>query len=155
MISEMNDIVWAINPGNDSMEKIVQRMESFARPLLQVKGISFVFSYEPAVLQLNLPMEKRKNFYLIFKEGVNNVLKYSNCKKLWVKVSQSYNHVTLEVKDDGDGFDAEQMKLLAGKSLSGNGLINMKRRAFEMKGTCTIESEKGNGTTLHLRFPIT
>src|SRR5690606_4955682 len=38
MISEMNDIVWAINPRNDNMEKIFHRMESFARPLLQAKG---------------------------------------------------------------------------------------------------------------------
>lgn len=155
MISEMNDIVWAINPGNDSMEKIVQRMESFARPLLQVKGISFAFKYDAAVLQLNLPMEKRKNFYLIFKEAVNNVLKYSACKNLWVKVSLSHNHVTLQVRDDGNGFDSQQMKLVAGKSLSGNGLNNMKRRADEMKGICTIESAPGMGTAVNLRFPIT
>jgi signal transduction histidine kinase len=43
MISEMNDIVWTINPRNDSMEKILQRMESFAKPLLQTKNIAFCF----------------------------------------------------------------------------------------------------------------
>src|SRR5690606_40425171 len=68
MISAMNDIVWAINPSNDIMEKIIQRMEAFARPLLQAKNISLTLSYEPSVMHLNLPMEKRKSFYLIFKE---------------------------------------------------------------------------------------
>ena len=50
MISEMNDIVWAINPRNDSMEKILQRMDSFAKPLLAVKNIQFSFSYSPDVV---------------------------------------------------------------------------------------------------------
>jgi ligand-binding sensor domain-containing protein/two-component sensor histidine kinase len=155
MISEMNDIVWAINPRNDSMEKIIQRMESFAKPLLQAKNISFSFRYDPAVLNINLPMEKRKNFYLIFKEAVNNVLKYSACKHLEVSIQVSQHTVTLLVKDDGQGFDISEMKALAAKSLSGNGLVNMKRRATEMKGECAIGSLPGKGTTVSLRFPLT
>lgn len=155
MISEMNDIVWAINPRNDSMEKIVQRMESFARPLLQTKNIAFKFEYDKSLLMVNLPMEKRKNFYLVFKEAVNNALKYSDCKNFAVTVRQKQNNIELTVKDDGKGFDTEQMKVLAAKSLSGNGLNNMKRRAAEMKGTCYIESTPGQGTTVHLQFPVT
>jgi signal transduction histidine kinase len=155
MISEMNDIVWAINPRNDSMEKIVQRMESFAKPLLQAKNISFSFYYDPAVLNINLPMEERKNFYLIFKEAANNVLKYSDCKQLDVSIHISHNMVSLLVKDDGAGFDVDTMKTLAAKSLSGNGLNNMKRRAKEMKGECNIASSPGKGTTVHLKFPLT
>lgn len=154
MISEMNDIVWAINPRNDSMEKIIQRMESFAKPLLQAKNISFSFSYDPAVIHINLPMERRKNFYLIFKEAVNNVLKYSGCKKLDVSIQVSHQVVTLLVKDDGQGFDIEEMKVLAAKSLSGNGLINMKRRAHEMKGECIIGSHPDKGTTVSLKFQL-
>ena len=41
MISEMNDIVWAINPRNDNMQKILQRMETYARPLLTSQDIQF------------------------------------------------------------------------------------------------------------------
>lgn len=155
MISEMNDIVWAINPSNDIMEKIIQRMESFARPLLQAKNISLTLSYEPSVMHLNLPMEKRKNFYLIFKEAVNNVLKYSDCRNMAVRISIHQQDLVLEVKDDGRGFDIEQMKQRAGKSLSGNGLNNMCRRAKEMKGMCNIQSEPGKGTTVTLHFPVT
>src|SRR5204862_669729 len=85
MISEMNDIVWAINPRNDSMEKILERMESFARPLLAAQDIHFRFDYDPGVLHLDLNMEHRKNFYLVFKESVNNVIKYSCATDLEVK----------------------------------------------------------------------
>ena len=155
MISEMNDIVWALNPQNDNMEKILQRMESFAKPLLKTKNIAFNFNYDPAVLQLNLSMENRKNFYLIFKEAVNNVLKYSNCQHLEISIKLIGQQIELVVRDDGQGFDKEQLKTLAARSMSGNGLNNMRRRAEEMEGECTIESFVGKGTRVCLRFPIT
>lgn len=155
MISEMNDIVWALNPQNDNMDKIVQRMESFAKPLLKTKNISCDFNYDPAVLHLNLSMEKRKNFYLIFKEAINNVLKYSNCRNLEISIQLLNQQIDLRVKDDGQGFDKDQLKTLAARSMSGNGLNNMKRRAEEMGGTCDIQSQPGKGTIVHLRFPIT
>ncbi|HET9429742.1 MAG TPA: two-component regulator propeller domain-containing protein, partial [Chitinophagaceae bacterium] len=87
MISEMNDIVWAINPRNDNMDTILQRMDSFARPLLASQGMQFHFKFDPQLRQLNLEMTKRKNFYLIFKEAVTNALKYSGAKNLWVDIS--------------------------------------------------------------------
>lgn len=155
MISEMNDIVWALNPQNDNMEKIIQRMESFAKPLLKTKNIAFNFNYDPGVLHLNLTMEKRKNFYLIFKEAINNVLKYSNCQNLDISLQLTNQEIELVVKDDGQGFDKEQLKTLAARSMSGNGLNNMKRRAEEMEGECDIQSFPGKGTRVYLRFPIT
>jgi signal transduction histidine kinase len=153
MISEMNDIVWAINPRNDSMEKIVQRMESFAKPLLAAKNILFSFSYSEDVYNVNLEMQKRKNFYLIFKESVNNALKYSGANTLSVNVKIRGNRLELEVLDNGSGFEAGKLSLTS-QSLSGNGLQNMKMRAKEMKGDCVIESKQDEGTRIFLWFPI-
>lgn len=153
MISEMNDIVWAINPRNDSMEKIIQRMESFAKPLLAAKSIHFSFSYSEDVFSVNLEMQKRKNFYLIFKESVNNALKYSGADSLSVDLKISGNHFELIVQDNGSGFDRQKL-IQSSQSLSGNGLRNMKMRAKEMKGECMIESRQGVGTRIFLWFPI-
>jgi two-component sensor histidine kinase len=155
MISEMSDTVWAINPRNDDMETMLQRMESFALPLLTSKEIKFHFNYDQKIVALNLEMTKRKNFYLIFKESVNNALKYAHCHNLHVRVTVQRQLLHLTITDDGEGFDMEQMKVLAARSLSGNGLNNMKRRAAEMKGECWIESAPGKGTSVHLAFPIT
>lgn len=155
MISEMSDTVWAINPRNDNMTTILQRMESFARPLLASKEINFNFNYNEPVKHVHLEMTIRKNFYLIFKEAVNNAVKYANCKNLDVSIQLQHQKIELTVKDDGQGFDAREMKFLLERSLSGNGLGNMKRRALEMKGDCTIESTPGQGTTVQLSFPVT
>ncbi|MGZ5191180.1 MAG: sensor histidine kinase, partial [Flavisolibacter sp.] len=153
MISEMSDIVWAINPRNDSMEKILQRMDSFAKPLLAVKNIQFSFLYPQEVLDVNLEMQKRKNFYLIFKEAVNNSLKYSECSSLSVDIKLKGSQLGLIVQDNGMGFTKETLDQTS-QSLSGNGLRNMEMRAKEMGGECTIESSVGNGTSIYLWFPI-
>ena len=154
MIAEMSDIVWAINPRNDNMATIIQRMESYAKPLLQAKGIGFQFQYDPAIEAVALPMEQRKNFYLIFKEAVNNALKYSACRHLQVQVQVRQPAVELWVQDDGTGFDVAATKGQAHASLSGNGLENMARRAAEMNGQYAIRSAPGKGTTVHLKFLI-
>jgi len=155
MISEISDTVWAINPRNDNMGTILQRMESFARPLLAAAGIRFHFSVDKSVEQLHLEMTRRKNFYLIFKEAVNNAVKYAACRNLQVSVSQKNNQLTLTIQDDGKGFDMEEMKRQSGSSLSGNGIENMKRRTGEIKGSYTIESIPGKGTVVILVFPVT
>lgn len=158
MISEMNDIVWAINPRNDNMSVILQRMESFARPLLAAQGINFEFRYDESITSLNLAMETRKNFYLIFKESVNNSIKYSGARQIAVDISQKASHIIMSIKDDGKGFDLA--KTSQGHKSSdvfggGNGLKNMQLRAKEMKGSLVIQSQPGKGALVKLEFPIT
>ncbi|MGZ5222294.1 MAG: sensor histidine kinase, partial [Chitinophagaceae bacterium] len=158
MISELNDTVWAINPRNDQMSVIFQRMESFAKPLLAAQQIRLQFSFDQQLESLNLEMETRKNFYLIFKEAVNNVIKYADCSQLNVHITHEGQKIHMVINDNGKGFDLS--KTSEGFKSSdvyggGNGLKNMQRRALEMKGILKMQSEPGNGTRLHLVFPIT
>lgn len=154
MVTEMNDIVWAINPRNDSMEKIIQRMESFAKPLAAVRNIQFDLHYSPSILTLQMNMEKRKNFYLIFKEAVNNAIKYSGAAKLNVDITQQNSQLELLVKDNGVGFNVEKEMKEPSRSLSGNGLKNMYARAKEMNAALSIKSFPNDGASVQLIFPL-
>ena len=98
-------------------------------------------------------MESRKNFYLIFKEAINNDVKYSGANNLQVKIEYTHHRIMLLVKDDGKGFARTEVEDKATASLSGNGLRNMEMRAKEMKGKLTISSEPGKGTRIELLFP--
>ena len=153
MVTEMNDIVWAINPRNDSMEKIIQRMESFAKPLAAARNIHFDLQHDRAVLALPLNMDKRKNFYLIFKEAVNNAIKYSGAKEIRARINLNNKELILQVTDDGVGFNLEKEMATNKSSLSGNGLENMHKRAQEIHGSLHIETEVNKGTDLVLKFP--
>jgi ligand-binding sensor domain-containing protein/signal transduction histidine kinase len=154
MISELSDTVWAINPANDNMEKILQRMESFARPLMAARNITFTFNYSNDTKTLNLDMEKRKNFYLIFKEIINNAVKYSGSSEVEVAIGFYNSLLQLSVRDNGVGFNKQVELSGQTGSLSGNGLRNMLFRAKEMKAQLIIDTSPGNGTAIILNCPI-
>jgi signal transduction histidine kinase len=153
IMNEMNDIVWAINPQNDTMTKVIRRMESFALPLLAARNIQFKFRYNKEVLSLNLEMEQRKNFYLIFKEAINNAVKYSGALILETDITCGHGILKLTVKDNGVGFNLDR-EMENAESLSGNGLKNMYARADEINANLRIESVFGSGTFVILIIPV-
>lgn len=143
VIESMSDIVWTINPENDNLEKIISRMRAFAYQNLKAKKIELIFEADTSLDSLSLPMQVRKNFYLIFKEVTNNMVKYSNAHRAAIKMTYAHHHLHLQIRDDGIGFDTEDI-------CEGNGIKNMKRRANEIRGTLTINSAPGRGTTTEL-----
>ncbi len=154
MVGEMNDIVWAINPRNDSLEKIILRMESFAKPLAAARNIHFDLTHGTEIATLQLDMEQRKNFYLVFKEAVNNAIKYSGATALQAHVSVTKYQLILQVTDNGVGFNPEIEMANQSTSLSGNGLRNMHNRAALLQGTITITTAPSKGTVITLQMPI-
>ena len=82
IIESMSDIVWTINPENDSFEKIIVRMRSFAYQLLKAKKVEYTFEVDEKLNSIALPMQVRKNFYLVFKEAITNVVKYSEASRV-------------------------------------------------------------------------
>lgn len=147
MIDTMNDIVWSINPKNDQFENILQRMQYFAGEILSGKNILLQFNTEEKVKSIKLPMEKRKNFYLIFKEAINNACKYSRAKNVNVTIAEQLNKLIMIITDDGIGFEVHN-------AYSGNGLKNMQARAKEINGELHISSWQKKGTRIELRMPL-
>ncbi|HEX3168022.1 MAG TPA: triple tyrosine motif-containing protein [Chitinophagaceae bacterium] len=147
IIDSISDIVWAINPQNDSFDKIIFRMKSLTHNLLKAKKIDCTFKTDESFSKINLPMEIRKNFYLIFKEALNNLVKYSEATKASVFVTCEGRNITFIIRDNGIGFNSATIPL-------GNGINNMKRRAEEISADLNIESQPGNGTSVQLNLKL-
>ena len=145
IIEAMGDIVWTINPENDNFEKIIVRMRSFAYQLLKGKRIEFKFQVEGDFSKLTLPMQVRKNFYLIFKEATTNITKYSHATHVNFSVTRDNALICLRIRDNGVGFDIHQIE-------SGNGIKNMQRRAKEINAALIIETEVGSGTSIQVNL---
>lgn len=143
----MNDIVWMINSRNDRFENIMVRMRTLASEIFEAKDCNLHIAFDERLSELKLSMEKRKNFYLIFKEAVNNIAKYACCKDVWIEMRLKNKWVHLSVKDNGNGFDAAAMQ-------HGNGLVNMKQRAALLQGGLQVISGVGAGTSIQLSFPV-
>jgi ligand-binding sensor domain-containing protein/two-component sensor histidine kinase len=143
----MNDIVWSINPKNDKMDMIIIRMRQYASEMLEAANISFVIETDDESKKLTIPIEKRKDFYLIFKEAINNLSKYSRAKQAAIKITSLDGFFILAIRDNGIGFNAQE-------KYTGNGLKNMKARAEQLGGKIEIDSNNGEGTIITLRIPL-
>ncbi len=149
MIQEnMSDIVWAVNPKNDRFGNVLQRMNQFASDILEAKNIELDFANDNSVISSRLSMGQRKNFYLFFKEVINNAAKYSDAKKVFVRISQKDNHIVMTIRDDGKGFDADTV-------FNGNGMTTIRKRGTELNASYKITSQVNEGTIVDLKFKIT
>lgn len=143
VMESMSDMVWAINPINDSLEKTMVKMKVFATEILEPLNITVYFLGEESLTGLSLDAEKRKNLFMIFKEAINNAAKYSAASEVEVVLKKSEGKLMLTVADNGKGFVVETIK-------KGNGLANLKSRADAMRATFSLTSAAGKGTRLEV-----
>ena len=153
MMEALSDIVWTINTRNDRFDNLVNRMREFAVEALEPRDCKVHFSTTANLVSYNLGMEKRKNLFLIFKETINNAARHGNCKNVWVDCSIRHNKLFMRITDDGKGFGGANGEGSMDEA-RGNGLLNIRKRASELKGNISIKSETGKGTTLELEFKI-
>jgi len=146
MMEAMDDIVWSIKPMNDSMQKITARMREIATSVLEAKDIDLEFRTDASIEEVKLDMQARRDFFLVFKEAINNIAKYSNASKAKVHLALHHQRLIMIVEDDGIGFDIDQA--------DGNGLGNMYKRAASLKGRIQIQSKPGEGTRITLNIPV-
>src|SRR5204862_2276555 len=91
----------------------------------------------------------------IFKESINNAVKYSQCTKVSTDFSVGGDSLLLTVRDDGIGFDPDVVLSDDFRpDMGGNGLVSIRRRAIELGGTCDIRSQPGRGTAIALNIPL-
>lgn len=143
----LRDIVWSINPKNDKLDLILARMKRYATELLESKNIAYSFDANITAADEIADADIRQNLYLIFKEAVNNLVKYADATQAVITIQKNGNQLYLEVKDNGKGFDPENIS-------KGNGLGNMQRRAKAMNAQFSILSAAGTGTTVTATIPL-
>jgi signal transduction histidine kinase len=148
MMESMSDMVWSINPDNDSLQKMLVKMKEFSAEILEPKNMAYQFQGEETLNGTVLDVAKRKNIFLIFKESINNAAKYSECTFVDIQFVQIANDLLLTIRDNGKGFDHA-------KTQSGNGLKNMRDRAREINADFDLVTLQGQGTTLKLKLPLT
>jgi PAS domain S-box-containing protein len=155
LVSVMSDIVWAINPAKDNLPDLLQRMRRFGSDVLSGKGIKFEFYTPDVEKEPTLGANIRRELFAIFKEAVNNSAKYAECTETKVSFQIEDDWITLKIEDNGKGFDIK--KVLSENfrpEMGGNGLVNIRRRAKDLGGTCEIQSQISKGTIIKLKIPL-
>ncbi len=147
MMEGMSDIVWYVNPKNDIAENVIIKMREYAAPVLEAKQTYLNFIADDNVKKIKLNMQQRQNFYLLFKEAINNIAKYAHANNAEVNIKIVENFVHLNIKDDGKGFNINSNK-------QGNGLNNIQQRTKFLKGNCIIKSAVNEGASIEINFPV-
>jgi signal transduction histidine kinase/ligand-binding sensor domain-containing protein len=147
-VSDMSDIVWAINPKRDSLLDVVRRMRRHAEEVFAAGNVSLTFTAPETDGTLRVGISMRRDLFLIFKEAVNNAARHSRCTQVAIDLRAEGSWLELRVSDDGAGFDSTAES-------EGQGLASISRRAAMMGGKIEVESHPGQGTTVRLRVPCT
>jgi signal transduction histidine kinase/ligand-binding sensor domain-containing protein len=143
----LDDIIWSVNTNNDGLEETVARMRRYAAELFDAGNVHYEFQLDPVLSQKKLSMEQRRDFYLVYKELLNNIFKHAKAKNVWISIHIERNNLILSVKDDGTGFDS-----LA--DTHRNGLKNLHTRVGRWQGFIQVRSAPGMGSLIIASLPV-
>ena len=144
----LDEIVWAVNPSNDTLEGLMNYACKYAQDYFALAGLRYRVDVPAQLPAAPIPPEVRHNVFLAFKEAVNNVVKHAQATEARVTMRLSPEKFILSVTDNGRGPGD-----LAGKPLR-NGLKNMRKRLADVHGEFEIAPGDGGGTVVKLTVPI-
>jgi ligand-binding sensor domain-containing protein/signal transduction histidine kinase len=157
LLKTMDEIVWVVNPHNDTLENLASYLAHYAVEYFQNTAIECEVRLPREVPHYPLSSEARHNLFLAFEEALNNVLKHSAANKVKVEMNSNGREFDLKVVDNGKGFVTvapSAARELPRGGRGGNGLKNMRQRLASIGGECQVSSQPPEGTTVLMRFPL-
>jgi signal transduction histidine kinase len=148
--ASLTEIVWAVNPSHDSLESLSNYLKNYAVHYLDGIGIESHFDFPLQVPACIIDPELKRNIFLVLKESLNNTVKYAKSKDVWASFQTDGQTFKLGVRDNGVGFDLQEISPDSG----GNGLLNMKTRMEQLGCTLSIQSQPGEGTSIIATGPL-
>jgi len=144
----LDEIVWAANPKQDSLEGLLSYLREYAPPFLALAGVQCRLEFPNPIPNRLLTAEVRHHLFLVVKEALQNVAKHAQASECRVRIEVDEEQLKLEMKDNGCGFDTLQL------STCGNGLANMGERMAGIGGAFSLVSAPGQGVEISLRLPL-
>ncbi len=146
-IKSLDEIVWAVNPRNDTLAQLMDYTGQFALDYLESAEIRCRLDFPDQIPELQIPTNVRHNLFLVVKEALNNVVKHARADEVWLRLATTVEALQIEIEDNGCGFGRTS------DSPGADGLRNMRQRMKEIGGECRIESRIGSGTKIIIEFP--
>jgi ligand-binding sensor domain-containing protein/signal transduction histidine kinase len=155
VLHSLDEIVWAVNPQNDTLEHVVSYIGHYANEFFQETGIECKVNISGRPPSYSLSAQLRHNLLLAVHEAFTNVLKHSKANQVDVSIVLEAAAFEVTISDNGGGFDMPSIASLETSSgAAGDGLHNMKQRLSDIGGRCSIQSTPGNGTVVEFTLPL-
>lgn len=121
------------NPLNEQLCKMAEKLAQTVDFKIKIENL----------LKSEFPIAKSSEVVKTIYEVLNNAIKYSNARHLFIQLSENKEKLFIKIEDDGDGFDQT-------KVIEGRGFRNIRHRIQQIEGDVQISSHPGKGTTIHI-----
>jgi len=145
LLEKMNEIIWAMNERNDSLEDLLFYTRYYIQEYCEENNLKCIIHLPDSIPPVFVSGEMRRNIFLTVKESLHNIVKHAHAQNVEVifKIDKA---LEIKIKDDGKGLGE------AHKFIGGNGLRNMQKRMESIGGTLNIEN--GEGVIVEARVPL-
>ena len=151
-IRACSEIVWSVNPLNDTLVSVIRHLTLYTQEYLQSAGIACVIDTEQSDAGVRLNPKVRHELLMTFKEALQNVVKHSKAAEVRLSFALNIDALSVRIDDDGQGFDVAVCS--GSEGFHGNGIRNMTERIRGIAGNLVIESCVGKGTTVCVTIPV-
>lgn len=148
MVTSLDEIVWAVNPRNDTIASLASYFGSYAQRLLDLASVSCGLDIAHDLPEHPLDPKFRQELFFAFKEALTNIVRHASATQVWLRISVRGDTLVVEVSDNGHGFDPNN------RNAGHDGIVNMKERLKSLEGQCEITSDLKDGTTVCFRAPL-
>ncbi len=138
----MDEIVWTINPVNDTLDNLANYVFQYAQEYFQNTNVRCRLDVPAELPDHPISTEDRHNLFMAVKEAFNNILKHAGASEVRLGLTVAGNLLTIVITDNGRGIAPDQA------GAGGDGLANMKRRLQQIGGRLDVQSAPGTGTTI-------
>jgi signal transduction histidine kinase len=146
-VKSLDEIVWAVNPRNDTLAHLIDYTGQFAVDYLRAAGVRCLLDVPEHAPVREVPTNIRHNVFLVVKEALQNIVKHAQATAVWLRISATDEGFKIVIEDNGQGFDSSPDDALA------DGLRNMRQRMEEIGGTYQMRSQVGKGTEIIVEVP--
>jgi ligand-binding sensor domain-containing protein/signal transduction histidine kinase len=151
LVTSLDEIVWAVEPENDSLESLANYICRFAGECFDNSPVDCQFNLPAAMPRCRLAMDVRHNVFLAVKETLSNVLKHSGASQVELTIAPGAGALEIVVADNGRGIDPDPADP---RKRTGHGMTNLRERMKSTGGSFELESGPGRGTRVRLRVPL-
>ena len=148
MVTSLDEIVWAVNPRNDTIASLASYFGSYAQRLLDLASVACGLDVAEDLPEHPLDPKFRQEIFFAFKEALTNIVRHAQATQVWLRISVRENLLLVELADNGQGFS------LSDRKTGDDGLANMKERLKSLGGDCRITSEIQKGTIVRFQAPL-
>ena len=148
LVTALDEIVWAVNPRNDSVNSLSSYLCRYAQTFLEPTAVRCRLEVRDAEPDRPFNAEQRHNLFLAFKETLTNVVRHSKASEVSIRIGVAdADRLLICVEDNGQGLPT-----VVGEGA--DGLANLRERMARIGGQCDIENRPGVGVAVRLSMPM-